>query len=172
MTVIDRVILRQAAPDDLEDLAALAYLSWEQGILPLLEERPGLRDHERRRFAGYVADALPRIIVAMHDGEIVGWCSRALGRAYIPYLFVAPYMQNAGIGSALLKRTESVVELMGADRVFLDTPADHVRAVSFYQHQGYRILAMKPERQGNLEPLQSVRLEKRLNPYRGPVGDE
>lgn len=172
MPVLERVILRTAQPDDLDDIAALAYLSWEQGILPLLREKPGLRDHERRRLAGYVADALPRIIVALHEGEIVGWCSRAPGRAYIPYLFVAPYMQNAGIGSALLKRTESVLELMGADRVYLDTPADHVRAVSFYQHQGYRILAMRPEGPGGLEPLQSVRLEKRLTPYRGPVSDD
>ena len=170
--MLDRVILRQAEPDDLGDLAALAYMSWEQGILPLLEEKPGLRETERRRFGSYVSEALPRIVVATHDGEVVGWCSRGRGRAYIPFLFVAPYMQNAGIGSSLLRRIESVLELMGADRVTLDTPADHVRAVSFYQHQGYRILAMRPEGQGGMEPLQSVRLEKSLNPYRGPVQDE
>jgi [ribosomal protein S18]-alanine N-acetyltransferase len=171
-SMLDRVILRQAEPGDLNDLAALAYLSWEQGILPMLEDRPGLRDSERRRFAAYAAEAVPRILVATHDGEVVGWCSRGRGRAYIPFLFVAPYMQNAGIGSALLRRTESILELMGADRVYLDTPADHVRAVSFYQHQGYRILAMKPEGQGGPEPLQSVRLEKRLTPYRGPISGE
>lgn len=170
--MLDRVILRQARPDDVDDLAALAYVSWEQGILPLLAEKPGLRETERRRFAAYVAEALERIVVATHDGEIVGWCSRGRARAYIPFLFVAPYMQNAGIGSALLRRVESILELMGADRVCLDTPADHVYAVAFYQHQGYRILAMGSERQGNTEPLQSVRLEKRLTPYRGPVSDE
>jgi len=170
--MLERVILRQAEPTDLGDLAALAYLSWEQGILPFLEEKPGLRDRERRRLAGYVADAAPRINVATHDGELVGWCSRAMGRPYVPFLFVSPYMQNAGIGSALLRRTESLLELAGYDRVFLDTPADHVRAVSFYQHQGYRILAMRPEGQPGMEPLQSVRLEKRLDPYRGPVSDD
>ncbi len=170
--MIDRVLLRTAEPGDLSDLAALAYLSWETGILPLLEERPGLRENERRRLVAYVAEALPRIIVASHDEEIVGWCSRARGKAYVPFLFVAPYMQNAGIGSALLRRTESVLELMGYDHVFLDTPADHVRAVSFYQHQGYRILAMRPEGQGGSEPLQSVRLAKRLTPYRGPIKDD
>lgn len=170
--MIDRVFLRQAEPGDLGDLAALAYMSWEAGILPLLKDRPGLREHERQRFAGYVSEAMPRIIVASHDGEVVGWCSRGRGRAYIPFLFVAPYMQNAGIGSALLRRTESVFELMGHDRVTLDTPADHVQAVGFYQHQGYRILAMKPEGPGGPEPLHSVRLEKQLNPYRGPIGDE
>ncbi len=170
--MLDRVLLRQATPDDLSDLSALAYLSWEQGILPMLEERPGLRERERRRFTGYVADAAPRITVATHDNEVVGWSSRALGRPYVPFLFVAPYMQNAGIGSALLKRTESILELMGYDRIFLDTPADHVRAVSFYQHQGYRILAMRSERPGGIEPLHSVRLEKRLVPFRGPISED
>ncbi len=169
--MLDRVHLRTAEPDDFAELAALAYLSWEAGILPLLADRPGLRDSERRRFAGYVAEATPRIILASHDDEIVGWCSRAQGRAYIPYLFVIPYMQNTGIGSALLARTESILELMNYDRVFLDAPADHTRAVSFYQHQGYRILAMGTEGRGNIEPLQSVRLEKRLSPYRGRVGE-
>ena len=81
-------------------------------------------------------------------------------------------MQNAGIGSALLKRTESILELMGYDHVFLDTPADHVRAVSFYQHQGYRILAMRTEGPGGIEPLHSVRLEKRLIPFRGPISED
>ncbi|MBU1175600.1 MAG: GNAT family N-acetyltransferase [Alphaproteobacteria bacterium] len=171
--MLDRVILRPAEPNDLSDLAELAYLSWEAGILPLLEDRPGLRERERRRFAGYVSEALPRIVVATHDDEIVGWCSRGgRGRAYIPFLFVAPYMQHAGIGSALLRRNESVFEMMGFDRVVLETPADHVDAVSFYQHQGYRILAMRPEGPGGPEPLQSVRLEKSLNPYRGPVEDD
>jgi [ribosomal protein S18]-alanine N-acetyltransferase len=169
--MIDGVTLRPAEPGDLGDLAALAYMSWEVGILPLLEDRPGLREHERQRFAGYVSEALPRIIVAVHDGEVVGWCSRGRGRAYISFLFVAPYMQKAGIGSALLRRTESVFEMMGHDRVYLDTFADHVQAVGFYQSHGYRILAMKSEGPGGPEPFQSVRLEKQLNPYRGPVGD-
>jgi [ribosomal protein S18]-alanine N-acetyltransferase len=66
---------------------------------------------------------------------------------------------------------ESLLELEGADRVHLNTLADNVRAVSFYQHQGYRILAMRPEDQSIRNAETSVRLEKRLAPYRGPIGD-
>jgi ribosomal-protein-alanine N-acetyltransferase len=101
----------------------------------------------------------------------VGWCQRARGRAYIPFLFVTPLLQNQGVGSALLRRMESLLELEGADRIQLDTLADNVRAVNFYQHQGYQILALKTEGLPGRETQMSVRLEKRLDPWHGPIDD-
>jgi ribosomal-protein-alanine N-acetyltransferase len=101
----------------------------------------------------------------------VGWCQRARGRAYIPFLFVTPLLQNQGVGSALLRRMESLLELEGADRIQLDTLADNVRAVNFYQHQGYQILALKTEGAPGRETQMSVRLEKRLDPWHGPIDD-
>jgi 2-amino-4-hydroxy-6-hydroxymethyldihydropteridine diphosphokinase len=114
---------------------------------------------------------LERIIVAEIEGIAVGWCSRARGRAYVPFLFVTPEYQSQGIGSALLRRMESMLELEGETRVLLETPADNVRAVRFYERQGYHILALKPDGRDPSGPLMSVRLEKRLNPFRGPVPD-
>jgi ribosomal protein S18 acetylase RimI-like enzyme len=81
-------------------------------------------------------------------------------------------MQNQGIGTQLLRRMESVLELEGSDRVVLDTLADNVRAVRFYEHQGYHILAMKPEGPPSRDIFMSVRLEKRLSPFRGPIPDD
>ena len=66
---------------------------------------------------------------------------------------------------------ESLLELEGESRVLLETPADNVRAVRFYQRQGYHILALKPDGRNAVGALTSVRLEKRLNPFRGPVPD-
>ena len=63
------------------------------------------------------------------------------------------------------------IELTGAERVQLDTLADNVRAVRFYEHQGYNILALKPDGRPGQDSFSSVRLEKRLRPYRGPVPD-
>ena len=116
-------------------------------------------------------ETLDRIIVAEIDNIAVGWCSRSRGRAYIPFLFVTPEFQNHGVGSLLLRRMESMLELEGEARVHLETPADNVRAVRFYERQGYHILAMKSDGRGASGPLMSVRLEKRLNPFRGPVPD-
>ena len=111
------------------------------------------------------------LIVAEVNELAVGWCQRIRGRAYVPFLFVTPTLQNQGVGSALLRRMESMLELEGAERIQLDTLADNVRAVNFYQHQGYQILALKPEGPPGHESQMSVRLEKRLQPFLGPIDD-
>lgn len=166
------LVIRKAERVDVPVLAQIAYDAWATGILPLLKERPGMRATEERRLNHVVNETLDRIIVAEMNGIPVGWCSRARGRAYVPYLFVIPQMQSQGIGSALLGRIETMLELGGAKRVHLETPADNVRAVRFYERQGYRILAMRPDGRHAHDPFLSVHLEKRLNPFVGEIEDE
>lgn len=164
--------IRKAEITDAPRLADIAYRAWETGILPLLTEREGVREAERRRLARAVGEGWRHAVVAEIDGVVVGWCSRQPRRAYIPFLFVMPEMQGHGIGAMLLERMEMVLELEGAERVHLETPADHVRAVRFYERQGYRILALRPEGRGGHDPFASVHLEKRLHPYEGEIDDE
>jgi ribosomal-protein-alanine N-acetyltransferase len=165
------VFIRQALPEEADRLGDIAYEAWERGILPLLAEVPGMRSGEKRRLAVAVHELLERIIVAEIDGVAVGWCARARARPYIPFLFVTPEYQSHGIGSALLRRMESLLELTGETRVLLETPADNVRAVRFYERQGYHILALKPDGRDSGGAMTSVRLEKRLSPFKGPVPD-
>lgn len=169
---MEPVSIRKAERADAQQLADIGFRAWEAGILPLLSERPGMRRAEAHRLSEAVVETLNRIIVAETDGFIAGWCSRAAHRAYIPFLFVAPEFQSIGIGSMLLRRMESMMELVGAERVQLETPADNIRAVKFYENQGYRILAMRPDGRGGADPLLSVRLEKQLAPFRGALRNE
>ena len=166
------ILIRKAESEDARRLADIAYRAWESGILPLLTERPGMREAEQRRLAQVVSETLGRISVAEVDGVVVAWCSRAAKRAYIPFLFVMPELQGNGLGSMLLRRVETILELEGADRVQLETPADNVLAVRFYEKQGYRILAMRPDGRAAHEPFMSVRLEKVLSPFVGVIDDE
>ena len=166
------IVIRKAESEDARRLADIAYRAWEGGILPLLTERPGMRESEQRRLAQVVSETLGRISVVEVDGVVVAWCSRAARRAYIPYLFVMPELQGNGLGTMLLRRVETILELEGADRVQLETPADNVLAVRFYEKQGYRILAMRPDGRAAHEPFMSVRLEKVLNPFDGVIDDE
>jgi [ribosomal protein S18]-alanine N-acetyltransferase len=166
------VSIRKAETADARRLADIAYRAWEGGILPLLTERPGMREAEQRRLGQAVSETLSRIIVAEVDGIVVAWCSRSSRRAYIPYLFVMPELQGHGLGTMLLRRMETMLELEGADRVQLETPADNVRAVRFYEKQGYRILALRPDGRAAHEPFMSVRLEKVLSPYEGEIEDD
>lgn len=166
------ISIRKADKTDAARLADIAYRAWESGIYPLLTKQPGLREAEQRRLAHAVAESLNRIIVADVDGIAVAWCSRAPRRAYVPFLFVMPELQGHGIGSTLLQRMESILELEGAERVQLETPADNVRAVRFYERQGYRILALRPDGRAAHEPFMSVHLEKRLQPFYGDIDDD
>ena len=166
------ITIRKAEQADAQRLADIAYRAWESGIFPLLSEQPGMREAEQRRLAQAVGEQLTRIILAELDNVPVAWCSRARRRAYIPYLFVMPELQGNGLGSMLLRRMESMLELEGAERVQLETPADNVGAVRFYERQGYRILALRPDGRAAHEPFMSVHLEKRLRPFDGAIEDE
>ncbi|QQR40640.1 GNAT family N-acetyltransferase [Devosia rhizoryzae] len=163
--------IRKATISDAPRMAAIAFDAWSTGILPILTPRPGQRDRERQRLSQAVGAGWPDAIVADMQGIVIGWCSRAKSRNYIPYLFVEHDMQGHGIGAMLLNRMEAMLELEGAERIHLETPADHVRAVRFYERQGYKILAMKPDGRGH-HPLMSVHLEKRLSPFVGDIDDE
>jgi [ribosomal protein S18]-alanine N-acetyltransferase len=165
------LLIRKAIPGEIETLADIAFVAWERDLLPFLHGSAASRETERNRLTAAVRDGLDRVIVAQVNEVSVGWCQRARGRAYIPFLFVTPLLQNRGVGSALLRRMESLLELEGADRIQLDTLADNVRAVNFYQHQGYQILALKTEGLPGRETQMSVRLEKRLDPWHGPIDD-
>jgi [ribosomal protein S18]-alanine N-acetyltransferase len=165
------MIIRKAMPSEVETLADIGYVAWERDLMPFLNGSAASKQSERKRLSAAVHELLDRTIVAEIDEVAVGWCARQRGKAYIPFLFVTPLLQNHGIGSALLRRMESMLELQGADRVQLDTLADNVRAVTFYQHQGYQILVLKTEGQPGKPGSMSIRLEKRLQPFRGAITD-
>lgn len=166
------VRIRKAEITDAPKLADIAYRAWEAGILPILTERQDARDTERRRLARAVGEGWRHAIVAEIDEVAVGWCCRHPGRSYIPYLFVMPEIQGHGIGAALLERMEMMLELEGATRIHLETPADHVRAVRFYEKQGYSILALRSVGGRGPDPFASVHMEKRLHPYDGAIEEE
>lgn len=167
----EHVTIEKARLAERPALIHIGLAAWQYGILPLMGRTNGETPRQSKRITNYVTGAMSEIIVAHVDREPVGWCSRTHGRAYIPYLFVSPPFQGRGVGGMLLNRMESMLELEGHQRVLLETPADHVRAVHFYEKHGYYILAMKADGRSGHEPLMSVRLEKRLSPYKGPVGD-
>ncbi len=164
--------IRKAEISDAPIMAEIAFRAWEGGIMPIVPDGMDTREAERERLSRSAGEGWPHAIVADINGIVAGWCSRMPGRAYIPFLFVMPDMQGHGLGAMLLDRMESMLELEGAERVHLETPADHVRAVRFYERQGYRILALRPSGGGRRDPFTSVHLEKRLAPYEGDIDDD
>src|SRR3569833_1751889 len=125
-------IIRKAVPAEIDTLADIAFVAWERDLLPFLNDAAASRSAEQARLTAAVRDGLDRIIVAVVDDVAAGWCQRIRGRAYIPFMFVTPLLQHHGIGSALLRRMESLLELEGHDRIQLDTLADFVWVVFFF----------------------------------------
>lgn len=167
--MVDLVEIGPAKPEDTFELAVVGYTAWEFCILPLFTETRGMRETQQRRINNYVRECFERIIVARLDGEIIGWTSHARERPYIPFLFVLPDMQGQGVGAALLGRMEAMLELRGFDRVFLETPAEHLGAVGFYRHRGYDIWATNSDQYAQDENQVSIRLGKTLQPYKGEI---
>jgi len=132
----DFVRIRKAEQREIETLADIGYVTWEKDLLPFVKDTDEVRRAEQRRLRQAVVESLDRIIVAEAEQLPVGWCARTRGRPYVSFLFVTPLLQNNGIGSLLLRRMESILELEGYDRALLDTFADNVRAVHFYQQHG------------------------------------
>ena len=166
------ITIRKAVASEAERLADIALLAWERDLQPFLSGEAASRANEKRRLGIAVHELLDRTIVAEINGSPVGWCARARSRPDNPYRVVTPSRQKHGHGSQQLRRREANSELEGADKVQLDTLSDNVRAVNFYPHQGYRILVLKREGATGSDPQTSVRLEKRLSPYRGPLNDD
>ena len=99
--MVSNLIIRRAVADEVETLADIGYVAWERDLMPFLNGSAAEPQNERRRLNTALHELLDRTIVAEIDGVAVGWCARQRGKAYIPFLFVTPLLQNHGIGSAL-----------------------------------------------------------------------
>lgn len=80
------------------------------------------------------------LFVAIAEGSIVGTigCSRDGTEGHIRGMAVLPEWQGKGIARALLKAVESELRRNRCELVTLDTTEPLLRAMRFYEKQGYR----------------------------------
>ena len=127
--------LRDARPDDLATLSALAYVSkahwgyddaFMEACRAELEVRPEHLD-------AYV------VRVAELDGELVGFhgVERIAEEPELMWLFVAPTAMGRGIGQALLDDAASVARELGAAALVIVADPN---AQAFYEHAGARLV--------------------------------
>lgn len=141
--------IRTATIDDAHGVAIVHVASWQtayRGLMPD-EVLDGLS--VERRESGWrriISDpnATGRTIVAVRDGEIVGWASfgpgrddGALGQGELWGLYAHPNAFSMGVGHALLSAVESALREDGFSSAYLWVLDGNERAATFYEHHGW-----------------------------------
>ncbi len=136
-----RPVIGAASVDDVSELAILVEQYWAfEGI-------PGFDSHriEGLLRSALCADGHVRCWLAEQAGEPAGYLLAALVfslehggvMAEIDEFFVTPAYRGQGIGAALLRHAERVLQESGVKRLQLQLGSDNARARDFYVAQRY-----------------------------------
>jgi len=134
--------IRFARVEDLANVLALVR------ALADFEKLPGPDEGAAARFASDFAAARFELLVAIADGEVVGYAlyfmtySTFLARPslYLEDLFVTPSRRGNGIGEAFLRKLAAIAVERGAGRFEWTVLDWNVRAQEFYLSLGARML--------------------------------
>jgi L-amino acid N-acyltransferase YncA len=149
------VDIRRATPDDADAIEHVRTDTWRatyRGLMPdAVLDRLGYDGAERRR--GMAAMSEDRfVLVAEHDGEIVGFCyggpSRVSDPAYpgeVYAIYVLPSHQGHGHGSALLRDGARECLDRGWRAMLVWVLHDNWPSRRFYERMGGQHLAGRDE---------------------------
>lgn len=119
----------------------------------------------------YQAEALAGFI-AMAEGERVGQITYQVlpGGYQCEVVTLSSRREGMGIGSRLLDAAVEAARAAGCVRMFLTTTNDNLRAIGFYQLEGWRLAALH---KGNVdEARKRVPTIPRVGPSGIPIRDE
>jgi ribosomal protein S18 acetylase RimI-like enzyme len=101
------------------------------------------------RLAAYLAAPDHHLVVAIHDGVIVGQVAAVIHRhpdkaneLYIDEAGVAPPFQRRGLARAMLKATFALGKQLGCEEAWVGTEPDNVPARGLYEQQGAEPVAI------------------------------
>ena len=130
------MMIRDARPDEFEDLARLQIRSWRsvyRGIMPDWYLDDAIEEDQLTRWANLKPDANDLILVA-DDGGIKGfvtvWCQPD---PYVDNLHVDPDQRSKGTGRRLMRSVASRLIENAYDDVYLYVAAQNQRAAAFYR---------------------------------------
>lgn len=131
--------IRAAGPQDVEAVVGLVESAYRGDA-----SRAGWTTEAdllggRRTDADEVRAALPDMLVAVQDGELVGCCVLAhKGEVgYFGMFAVRPTLQGAGVGSALLAAAENRACALGLPAVEMTVLSVRSELLDYYKRRGY-----------------------------------
>lgn len=151
-----RIRIRPAGMSDVARLAAIGLAAWLDGIGPLVPAAVRRRMRRANPFHPFIKGNLEAILLASLDGEIAGFAGLEYRDDYLSDLWVDPACARRGVGTALLRAAEALVEARGYPSIRLQVMRDNLPAVAFYRRNGFAV-AWRGER---LDPMLGVTVAK------------
>ncbi|WP_338083545.1 GNAT family N-acetyltransferase [Burkholderia arboris] len=157
-----RTTLRTATPRDASHIARLHTLSWQTAyshILPaayLSDEVPTEHAVRWRKYLDRNEDEWGLVLIAESNGEPVGFVSAerpvdpALG-VLLDCLHVHPSHHGSGTGKRMIEAVRAWARSIGVDKVHLQVLDGNVRAIGFYEHNGWQLVTVETSRIGPTE---------------------
>jgi GNAT superfamily N-acetyltransferase len=148
------ITFRSAAPTDALCIGVLATQVFldtyaTEGIRPSVA-REVLEHLSTDAVSALLADPATILIVAEASGHMIGFAQIALGATHelvvaqrcteLVRLYVHQSFTGKGIGTALLKRAETVAAEYGSAVLWLTAWAENHRALAFYSSRGYAVV--------------------------------
>ncbi|RQS62286.1 MULTISPECIES: GNAT family N-acetyltransferase [unclassified Burkholderia] len=156
------ITLRNATPHDAEHIARLHTLSWQNAyshILPaayLADEVPTEHATRWRNYFDRAEAEWGLVLIAESDGAPVGFVSaeRPVDPArgvLLDCLHVHPAHHGSGTGKRMIEAVRAWARHIGEDKVHLSVLDGNVRAIGFYEHNGWRLAGVETSFIGRTE---------------------
>jgi ribosomal protein S18 acetylase RimI-like enzyme len=155
---MERTLIRHATSADalcLHALATQVFLDTyaRSGIRPIIAREAKVELSEEV-FGRLLVDSAHRLLVAEHDGHLVGFVDVGYDRTHelvaekdsaeLCRIYVQSPFIGRSIGAALLGAAEGEARDAGARAIWLTAWASNERALAFYARRGYRELGAVP----------------------------
>ncbi|WP_010632922.1 GNAT family N-acetyltransferase [Sporolactobacillus vineae] len=116
--------------EDKDEVIRLMIQNWGSEVMVVhgesfhLADQPGFLARDKNRILGLLTYRIDR----NSDGEVLSLDS---------------FMENMGVGTALLERFLQQAEDLGLKHVYLTTTNDNIRALQFYQKRGFTLCGFR-----------------------------
>ncbi|RQS04210.1 GNAT family N-acetyltransferase [Burkholderia sp. Bp8998] len=148
------IMLRSAMPHDAEHIARLHTLSWQNAyshILPaayLSDEVPTEHAMRWRNYFDRNEAEWGLVLIAESDGAPIGFASAErpidpVRGVLLDCLHVHPAHHGSGAGKRMIEAVRAWARNIGVDKVHLSVLDGNVRAIGFYEHNGWRLAGVE-----------------------------
>lgn len=154
--------IRNAREDETDILSEVGFRAWEKAM-NAIGEMTDMRASARGAFQNFTRSSWLTITVVEQGGTVAGWAAREHLDELISDFWIDPAFQGQGLGRALLGEIEGEIVRQGFEVARVETHAQNVEAVGFFEKHGYAINWLSVAYSPKIDrDVQSVGLSKRL----------